>query len=207
LPQLRDASDIAAVGLGVGSLAPYAREFQRWTFYEIDPAVERIARDDRYFRFLSACGSRCRVVLGDARLSLARSNAQFDAIVLDAFSSDSIPVHLVTREAFDMYLHHLKPRGLLMFHISNRYLRLENVLGRLASARGLEMLMQSDRPAASAANEGYQGSDWVIASPDSNTLDPLAADSRWTRIETGESTPLWTDDFSNILTVLKWGRR
>ena len=104
LPQLRDASDIAAVGLGVGSLAPYAREFQRWTFYEIDPAVERIARDDRYFRFLSACGSRCRVVLGDARLSLARSNAQFDAIVLDAFSSDSIPVHLVTREAIDMYL-------------------------------------------------------------------------------------------------------
>jgi spermidine synthase len=207
LPQLRDASDIAAVGLGVGSLAPYAREFQRWTFYEIDPAVERIARDDRYFRFLSACGSRCRVVLGDARLSLARSNAQFDAIVLDAFSSDSIPVHLVTREAFDMYLHRLKPRGLLMFHISNRYLRLENVLGRLASARGLEMLMQSDRPAASATNEGYQGSDWVIASPDSHALDPLAADTRWTRIETRESTPLWTDDFSNILTVLKWGRR
>jgi hypothetical protein len=207
LPQLRDASDIAAVGLGVGSLAPYAREFQQWTFYEIDPAVERIARNDQYFRFLSACGSRCRVVLGDARLSLARSNAQFDAIVLDAFSSDSIPVHLVTREAFDMYLHHLKPRGLLMFHISNRYLRLENVLGRLAGARGLEILMQSDRPAASATNEGYQGSDWVIASPDSHALDPLAADSRWTRIETGESTPLWTDDFSNILTVLKWGRR
>jgi spermidine synthase len=147
------------------------------------------------------------VVLGDARLSMARSDAQFDAIVLDAFSSDSIPMHLVTREAFDMYLRRLKPDGLLMFHISNRYLRLENILGRLASARGLEILIQRDRPAASAASEGYLGSDWVIASSDPHALDPLAADSRWTRIEADESTPLWTDDFSNILTVLRWGRR
>jgi SAM-dependent methyltransferase len=207
LPQLHDASDIAAVGLGVGSLAAYAGELHRWTFYEIDPAVERIARDDRYFRFLSGCGSPCRVVLGDARLSLARSNAQFDAIVLDAFSSDSIPVHLVTREALDMYLRRLKPGGLLMFHISNRYLRLDNVLGRLAGARGLEILIQSDRPVASAVNEGYSASDWVIASPDPHALDPLASDSRWTRLQNDRSTPLWTDDFSNILTVLRWGRR
>ena len=207
LPQLRDASDIAAVGLGVGSLAAYAREFQRWTFYEIDPAVERIARDDRYFRFLSGCGSRCRVVLGDARLSLARSNAQFDVIVLDAFSSDSIPVHLVTREAFDMYLRRLKPGGLLMFHISNRYLRLDNVLGRLASARGLNVLVQRQRPDPGAIEKGYIGSDWVVASPDADVLAPLAADSRWTRLESDQGTPLWTDDFSNILTVVRWGRR
>src|SRR5262249_57539584 len=121
---LHGAFEVAVIGLGVGAAAAYAEASQRWVFFEIDPAIERIARDQRYFHFLESCGSRCEIVLGDARLSLGRFDRRFDAIVLDAFSSDSIPVHLLTREALDMYLQHLKPGGLLMFHISNKYLRL-----------------------------------------------------------------------------------
>src|SRR5262249_49944676 len=153
------------VGLGVGSLAAYVNRSQRWTFYEIDPAVERIARDERYFNFLEGCGVRCQVVLGDARLSLLRSDATFDVIVLDAFSSDSIPMHLVTREAFALYLQRLRPGGLLLFHISNRYLRLGNILGRLAGDSGLKAYEQAEHVSdRSAVAEGHTDSDWVVAS-------------------------------------------
>jgi SAM-dependent methyltransferase len=207
LARLRGASDVAVVGLGVGSLAAYASEFQQWTFYEIDPAVERIARDNRYFGFLDACGSRCRVVLGDARLSLARADARFDLIVLDAFSSDSIPMHLVTREAFELYLQRLKPGGMLMFHVSNRYLRLGDVLGRLAGDRGLAGLEQAQHVDATATADGQTDSDWVIVSADRDALASLAADARWTLLSPPQQTPLWTDDFSNILAALRFGGR
>lgn len=205
LPRLRNASDVAVVGLGIGSLAAYATERQRWTFFEIDPAVERIARNQRYFSLLGACGSRCRVVLGDARLSLVRSDTRFDVIVLDAFSSDAIPMHLMTREAFDVYLRHLKPGGILMFHISNRYLALGDVLGRLASDRRLTAFEQVQTVSAKAGNE-LASSDWVVASADADALAPLAADARWKILSPRTGTPLWTDDFSNILTALRYGR-
>jgi hypothetical protein len=110
------AKEVAVVGLGVGTLAAYARPDQRWTFYEIDPAVERIARAPNGFTFLRGCGDRCNVVLGDARLSLAReSDRTFGLFVLDAFSSDSIPVHLITSEAIDLYLKRLGPDGVIAF--------------------------------------------------------------------------------------------
>lgn len=205
LPRLHNASDVAVVGLGIGSLAAYATEGQRWTFFEIDPAVERIARDQRYFSLLGACGSRCRVVLGDARLSLDRADSRFDVIVLDAFSSDAIPMHLMTREAFDVYLRHLKPGGILMFHISNRYLALGDVLERLASDRHLIALEQAHLVSTQAGNE-LAPSDWVITSADRDALAPLAADARWTILSPRPDTPLWTDDFSNILAALRYGR-
>jgi len=204
IARLREASDVAVVGLGAGSLAAYVREFQRWTFYEIDPAVERIARDPRYFTFLNTCGTRCQVVLGDARLSLARSSARYDGIVLDAFSSDAIPVHLLTREAFTLYLERLKPGGVLVFHVSNRYLRLAPVLARLAGDRGMTTFEELRTAAqASGTTDGEMNSDWVVASADPGALVALATDPRWTLISPPPGTPLWTDDFSNILAVLR----
>jgi SAM-dependent methyltransferase len=204
LPRLRDGSDIGVIGLGVGSLAAYATPSQRWVFFEIDPAVERIARDRRYFHFLESCGSRCAVVLGDARLSLARFDRRFDALVLDAFSSDSIPLHLLTREALTMYLEHLKPGGLLIFHVSNRYLRLAPALARLAQERGLTAVEQEQIVNAADARDGRSGSDWIVASMDTEAVGLLASDEKWKPLAAPEQMRLWTDDYSNILTVLKF---
>ena len=125
------------VGLGTGSLACYAQPGQDWIFYEIDPLVERIARDPRYFQFLANCGNRPRVVLGDARLTLAAvPDGTYDVLVADAFSSDSIPMHLLTREALALYLRKLAPGGSLLFHISSRTLDLRSVIGALAADAG-----------------------------------------------------------------------
>jgi hypothetical protein len=204
LPVMHSADTAAVVGLGIGALASYSSAKPiHWTFYEIDPAVERLARDTRYFGFLDACGARCRVVLGDARLSLAQSDAMFDFIVLDAFSSDSIPLHLVTRDALDVYLRHLRPPGVLLFHISNRYLALENVLARIANDRGLSALVQRQRVGPSALANGQWGSIWLVVSADRRALAPLSADSRWNFVVPPSDTPLWTDDFSNIVAALR----
>ena len=204
LPRLRDASDIGVIGLGVGSLGAYARPSQRWVFFEIDPAVERIARDQRYFHFLESCGSRCAVVLGDARLTLGRFDHRFDAIVLDAFSSDSIPLHLLTREALDMYLQHLRPGGLLLFHVSNRYLRLGPALARVVQDRGLVSVEQEQPVSDADAETGKSASDWVVASSDADAISLLASDSHWKAVTAPTQMRLWTDDYSNILSVLKF---
>jgi spermidine synthase len=203
MPRLRDATDIAVIGLGAGSLAAYAGASQHWVFFEIDPAVERMARDQRYFHFLESCGSRCSVVLGDARLSLARSDQRFDAIVLDAFSSDSIPLHLLTREALSNYLHHLRPGGLLLFHVSNRYLQLGPALARLLQDQGLMAVEQAQQNAADDIQTGKYASDWVIASADAGAIHLLAMDPRWKPLSPQRQMRVWTDDYSNILTVLK----
>jgi hypothetical protein len=145
VPRLREPGEVAAIGLGVGTLAAYVRPEQQWTFYEIDPAIERMARDDRYFTFLNDCGDQCRVALGDARLSLAaQAGARYQLIALDAFSSDAIPMHLLTQEAMDVYLSRLAPHGVLAVHVSNRHLRLDGLVGRLAAARGLVALEMRD---------------------------------------------------------------
>jgi spermidine synthase len=196
---------VAVVGLGVGSLASYARAGQTWTFYEIDPAIERIARDTRYFTFLRDCADRCRVVLGDARLALnhAASN-QFGLIVLDAFSSDAIPVHLLTREALSMYLSKLSQDGILAFHISNRHLRLAPVLARVAASHHLTAIRQRHSTSRDQDAAGQSGSEWMLMAREERHLGPLVADSRWTHEHASPSAPLWTDDFSNVLSVLEW---
>ena len=120
-------------GLGTGTIACYGRPNETWTFYEIDPLIERIAFNPKYFTYLRDCPPAKRIVLGDARLSLAQApDSSYDFIVLDAFSSDAIPVHLMTREALQLYLRKLAPGGSIAFHISNRYLNLEPVLVELA---------------------------------------------------------------------------
>jgi hypothetical protein len=192
------------VGLGVGSLASYARSDQRWTFFEIDPAVERVARDPRYFTYLEDCGGRCTVAIGDARVSLARSRPhQFGVIILDAFSSDAIPIHLLTREALALYLARLAPGGVIALHISNLHLSLSPVLGRLAADQGLVALWQREAATAGSFVDGKFPSEWMVMARDRADLGALGSDPRWKPPAVGESTPLWTDDFSNILSVLR----
>jgi hypothetical protein len=194
--------DIAVVGLGVGTLASYRTPGQRWTFYEIDPEVERIARSATYFTFLRACGDSCRVVLGDARMSLAHTplNA-YALIVLDAFSSDAIPIHLMTTEALALYLTRLAPGGVLAFHITNRHLTLGPVLTRLAVSHGLVVRLQKQILNQATTPEQFS-SEWMVMARDARDLGSLATDRRWITPAVLRSTPLWTDDFSNIFSLL-----
>jgi spermidine synthase len=203
LPNVSGAPEIAVVGLGVGSLATYATAGQRWTFYELDPAVERLARSAEYFTYMGKCADRCRVVLGDARISLASAKPnQYGLIVLDAFSSDAIPMHLMTSEAFTLYLSRLSHGGVLAFHISNRHLSLGPVVARLARLHGLTVLEQLDQVTAEESTNGKSASEWVFMAENPTDLGPLVADKRWVPPVVSDSTPLWTDDASSILSVL-----
>lgn len=181
----------AVIGLGTGTMACYARRGDRWTFYEIDPLVERIARDPRLFTFLRDCPGRHDVVLGDARLSLSRApSRRYGLIVLDAFTSDAIPTHLVTREALALYRSRLREGGALAFHISNIYTDLEPVLGRLARDAGL----------ACRAQLGV-GSDWAVMAQRKRDLGAPSTDLRWHDCRRSDGD-VWTDDFSNIVESL-----
>jgi hypothetical protein len=197
LSQQLSGGSIGVVGLGIGSLAAYSQPGQTWTFHEIDPAVERIARS-QYFRYMSDCGARCRVSLGDARLSLAKASTQYDLLIVDAFSSDAIPVHLLTREALQLYLRSLKPVGTLAFHISNRNVNLKPVLGALASDSGLTALVRLDLDDDPEAGRGK--SEWLVMARNPSILRPLLADPRWQ--QPASDRAVWTDDYSNIVTVL-----
>jgi spermidine synthase len=203
LPEVTRAPEVAVVGLGVGSLASYASPAQRWTFYELDPAVERLARSAEYFTYMRDCGDRCRVVLGDARISLASARPnQYGLIVLDAFSSDAIPMHLLTSEAFTLYLSRLSHGGVLAFHVSNRHLALGPVVARLARLHGLTVIEQLDGVTAGDSADGKTASDWVFMAASARDLGPLVADARWVPPVVSSSTPFWTDDSSSILSVL-----
>jgi len=195
---------VAVIGLGTGSIACYGKFGQHWTFYEIVPDVERIARDQRYFTFLSECASKVDVVLGDARLSLARVPDHFyDLIILDAFSSDAIPLHLLTQEAIKLYRTKLASNGILAFHISNRYLNLKSVLGNLAQDAHLACFLQEDRKLSEADRKTRKcPSDWVAMAHRESDLGKLPEDPRWKPLPGRPGARLWTDDFSNILSVL-----
>ena len=203
VPRLREPGQMAAIGLGVGTLAAYAQPGQHWTFFEIDPAIERIARDERYFTFLGDCGDQCRVILGDARLSLAaQRDARYQLIALDAFSSDAIPMHLLTHEAMQVYLAHLAPHGVLAVHVSNRHLRLNGVVGQLAAANGLVALERKDRQTPANWPHDKSASHWLMVARTREDLGTLPRDPAWELPPVEAGTPLWTDDFSNVLDVL-----
>lgn len=206
LPAMHDARRVAVIGLGIGSLAGYRGRDQQWSFFEIDPAVETIARNPSYFSFLARCGNACSVIVGDARLSLSHlRSAPFDLLVLDAFSSDAIPVHLITAEAFSEYLSHLTADGVIALHVSNRYLDLGPLLGGLAVRHGLTALAQFQRSVRSS--EAQTDSNWVVMARHPEPLAALARDPRWTPLETdARRTLVWTDEYSNVLSVLRHWR-
>ncbi len=197
---------VAVVGLGAGSLACYAQPGQDWTFYEIDPLVERMARDPRYFHFLANCGNRPQVVLGDARLTLAAApDGSYDVLVLDAFSSDSIPMHLLTREALAVYLRKLAPGGTLLFHISSRTLDLRPVLAALAADAGVPARMLLDHPPPGTVFWRREPALVVALAGRGGRLDRLDPAEGWTALPPAGPRSLWTDQRSDILGAIRFG--
>ncbi len=196
---------VGVVGLGTGSLACQAVPGQHWTFFEIDPVILRFSTSGR-FTFLRDCTPDARVVLGDARLELTRLPANaFDVLVIDAFSSDAIPVHLLTKEALQVYARALTPRGLLLLHISNRYIDLAPVVGINAAASGLKAISRLDRP---LDTDYYTPSRWIALSRDPEVLEQLLGqtpDAPWIRLEERAAKP-WTDDYASILPYVRWDR-
>ena len=200
---LRDRiARVGVIGLGVGSTVAYARPGEQWTFYEIDPLVTRIASDTNYFRFLSSASVRPRIVQGDARLSISRERSSaFDLLLVDAFSSDAIPLHLITREALALYRQHLSANGIIGWHVSNRYLDLRPVLSALAKDAGFATFVVRDGGVQKGDRTRFPAV-WLFMTASQTTARLLLDDGRWSSFVDGSVGPLWTDDFSNLLSVL-----
>jgi spermidine synthase len=198
---------IGVVGLGAGTLACYARPRQQWTFYEIDPAVVAIARDPAQFTFLPHCLPNVPVVVGDARIMIERAKpAGADVLVVDAFSSDSVPMHLLTTEAFGSYRRHLSPDGLLLVHISNRYLNLEPVIAAAAQRTGWHARFRHHKPSKSEVAANYGASMWVALAPDPATLAKLEQSTphEWRALSGSKGFRAWTDDHASFLPLIRW---
>ena len=197
----------AIIGLGTGSVACYSKPGERWTFYEIDPTVERIARDERYFTYLRVCPGVFDVVLGDARLRLPRArDRSYGLIMADAFSSDAVPVHLITREALALYRSKLREHGIVTFNVSNNYVTLEPVLGNLAHDAGMACVAQKDRKSGQDGVPETDGSDWVVMARNAHDLRAVASDERWHDCRRSPGSAPWTDDYSNLLGALDLNR-
>ena len=200
--------DVGVVGLGAGALAGYAGNGVRMDFFEIDEAVIRIAENPRYFTYLADArarpGATVRTTAIDGRLGLrAMPAASYDLIVIDAFSSDAIPTHLITREAVALYESRLKARGMIAFHVSNRFFDLPPVVARIAADRGLVCYLREDKDVPpEKAGQGMRASVWVILARDEKDVGQLAHSApRWVRLVSGPDDPLWTDDYTNVLGV------
>ena len=194
----RPANRVGVIGLGTGTLASYGRTGDLYRFYDINPEVVTVAK--REFTFLPDSGARIEVALGDARLNLEREKPNgFDVLAVDAFSSDAIPVHLITREALGLYLRHLKPDGIVAFHVSNRFLDLVPVVARLASEHGVHAVLVDEE-----SDEDRTTSTWVLVSRDAKALErPEIVDAGATEPETRDDWRTWTDDYSNLVQILK----
>ncbi|MFC3713771.1 spermidine synthase [Sphingoaurantiacus capsulatus] len=202
-----DAS-IGFVGLGTGTLACYAQPGQSWTAFEIDPAMVRIARDKRLFSYLSRCKPDIKVDVGDARLRLGGYKAAFDLLAVDAFSSDAIPLHLMTAEAFDAYARSLKPGGLLLVHISNRHLDLEPVVAAIAKKQGWTAVLRDYRsPPEQPSGMMYTRSQWIMLGRDKAAVQRVldaGPQADWRPLRERKDVPAWTDDFASALPLLKY---
>ncbi|HYE31914.1 MAG TPA: fused MFS/spermidine synthase [Methylomirabilota bacterium] len=197
---------VAAVGLGAGTVASYSRPGETWTFYEIDPAVVRIAQDNRLFTFLSQCAQAPYTIeLGDARLRLAGKTNQYGLMILDAFSSDAIPTHLLTREAFQLYLSRLATNGLIVCHISSRHLELSPVLARIAEELDLACIRQEEGGASEFA--GALSSRWVALTRNRALAKSLQESSQgqpWIELQVDPKLRPWTDDYTDVLSVISF---
>lgn len=188
---------VGVVGLGAGTISAYARPGDTYRFYEINPMILDIAKT--YFFYLKECPAKWDVILGDGRLSLERETARFDVIAVDAFSGDSIPVHLLTLEAFREYFHHLKPDGVVAMHVSNKFLSLGGVVAKAAQ------VLQKDAILIASADDNFSGAyqaDWVMLASDPSVLQR----KEWhvpQRMLLEPASELWTDDYSNLLGILK----
>ncbi len=188
---------VGVIGLGTGTIASYGRRGDVYRFYDINPQVVAIAQRD--FSYLSGTEAKIEIALGDARLNMEREAGQnLDVLAIDAFSSDSIPVHLITLEALEIYEKHMKPNGVIAFHVSNRFLDLKPVVQKLADARGLHVAWVRD-----TYEDGSTTSDWVLLTKDKTFLfKPEIVEGMFV-IPPDARQKIWTDDFNNLLQVLK----
>ncbi len=197
----RQQARTLVAGLGAGALAAYAEQVPVMKFIEIDPLVTDLAR--REFSYLKTCGDRCSVIHGDARLVIDRmARSEWDLMIVDAYSSASVPIHLLTQEALELYLSRLGARGLLTLHISNRMLRLEPVFARIANAVGVRAYIRSYSPPPGAPF-WVSASKWVVMSRDPHQLD-FFSERGWTPLEADQKRP-WTDDFADVVGAYKFG--
>jgi len=198
--QMTGSLNVGVIGLGAGTIATYARPIDRYTFYDINPIVPRIARTQ--FHFLPDCMARdCSVVMGDARLSLERElSRQFDVLAVDAFSGDAIPVHLLTKQAFQLYWRHLKPDGVLAVHVSNHFLDLGPVVALSAAEVGKQAMMVSN-PAEE--DKEVDASDWVLVSSRPGFFDQPEIKGADQKIDPIKGLRTWTDDYSNLYKILR----
>ena len=194
---------IGVIGLGTGTIAAYGRPGDVIRFYDINTQVIDFAK--RYFTFLADSPARVELALGDARLSLEREPAQnLDVLAIDAFSGDSVPAHLLTTEALDVYLRHLKPGGALLFHTTNRYLELAPVVKMIAESRGMSAALIEHEPTADEEeNQLLSNSDWVVVTRNQSLINLPEISSRVKDIVQPRGATLWTDDYNNLFRVLK----
>jgi spermidine synthase len=197
---------VGVIGLGAGTLACYSDAGEHWTFYEIDPEVERIASNPKYFTFLQDSPADIKIALGDGRLSLqTEPDGQFGLMVLDAYNSDTIPLHLVTREAVALYLRKLAPNGVMAFHITNRHIDLEPVLAAIAQDAGVYSLCRFDSATAEEfSRTGQTEAWWLVMTRNEPWLRLLARDKRWQPPQTKPGVGLWTDDYESVFSVFHW---
>jgi len=190
------------IGLGAGSMAAYTDSGSTMTFFEIDPDIEFVAR--RYFTFLSRCGTQCRVVVGDGRLELEKlPEGQLDLLMLDAFSSDAIPAHLLSREAIQLYLSRLAPDGVILFHVSNRYLDVPTVVSSLIQDAALVGLIKRD-PGGTFDQDGRAASIHVVAARKAEDLGDLTRLPGWEAVRAPRGFRVWTDDYSNLMGIVNF---
>ena len=194
---------LGIAGLGTGSLACFARPGDEVRIYEIDPAVVRLARE--HFAALRNCAPDAAIAIGDARLEIAREEAAFDFLALDAFTSDAIPVHLLTLEAFRSYLRVLAPEGILAVHVSNRHLDLEPVVAAIAARTGLAgRIKRYSAPEELAESKAATSSHLVVLARDEGTLEALDLDAGWVPLGAPDRVRVWTDDYASIVPLLRW---
>jgi hypothetical protein len=197
---------IGVIGLGAGTLAAYARPGETWTFFELDPGVVEIAKNPAYFTYLQSAAVPPGIVLGDARLSMRDvPDGSLSLLIVDAFSSDSVPAHLMTREAQALYLSKLAPGGFMAFHVSNRFLRLAPVVGAVASQLGAVARVRTDVHGYGPASgrPGESPSIWTAVARQDADLGGIAQDERWKPIP-ADTRFAWTDDFNDLIGLIRW---
>jgi SAM-dependent methyltransferase len=196
-------ANIGVVGLGTGAMSCLGNSDQNWTYFELDPHILKLARDSGLFTFLETCAPRARFVIGDGRRTLEQEpDGRFDIVAVDVFSSDSIPVHMLTREAIQTYGRVLKADGILLLHISNRYLNLAGPIAATLTSLGWRLRLQRHRPNEEDALL-ITPSEWIVAARGGDVFDRVVSDARWTTIEVLPGTRPWTDSFSNLISTLR----
>ena len=190
-------SNVALVGLGVGALTCHAQPGEHWTIYELDPLVVTIAGDSGLFRSVTSCLPQSPIVLGDGRLTLAKASTHYDLLLLDIFSSDAVPTHMLTKEAFALYKSKLTPHGVIAFNIANHNLELASVVAGSAAANGMVTAIKTDAPWP--ADSMKLRAQIAVVAKSQDDLKALGLDRGWREVAADPATELWTDDYSNVV--------